>query len=122
MWATQVNDIIGFLRLRFEAVLRARISPKVVSKTLKEFTHQHEMFKRVETDMDDLYRTLFRSFDVWQGTLRNTQTESSLELKLQQECPFRAPDSVREDLEAIPGRHVPFVQGFDPFGYDGKLL
>ncbi|XP_026192221.1 uncharacterized protein LOC34621907 [Cyclospora cayetanensis] len=118
----QVDDVIQHIRRRFSSTLASRLSPPFISTNENAFRHQAADIEAMDKEISDLYASLFRPFEVWQGTFRHRQREEMLDIRMQQQCPFRAPRPTRHAREDVYGRYVPLIQGFFPFGYDGKSL
>ncbi|CDI86091.1 hypothetical protein, conserved [Eimeria praecox] len=116
----QVDDVIQEIRKRFSATLHARLSPGFISATSEEYRRQAVEFREVDEEVDDLFAALYRPFAVWQGTFKHRQQEEFLDLRMQQQCPFRPPQPTRHAKEVVPGAHIQLIQGYLPFGYNGK--
>lgn len=122
MSVCQVEDVIQLIRNKFTPVLYSRLSPSQISSDRNDFFHEAKSFRQMEDEITDLYAALFRSFEVWAGTFQQRQREEFLDLRMQQQCPFRPPQPTQTSWETVPGASLPFIQGFMPFGYSGKLL
>ncbi|CDJ46379.1 hypothetical protein EBH_0027240 [Eimeria brunetti] len=118
----QVDDVIQEIRKRFTATLYSRISPRFVSASAEEYRHQAAEFREVDEEVDDLFAALYRPFAVWQGSFKHRQQEEFLDMRMQQQCPFRPPQPTRHAKEVVPGAHVQLIQGYLPFGYNGKSI
>lgn len=113
--------MIQQVRVRFTGTIYGRISRLFVSSNEADYRLQETDFRELDSDISDLFAVLHRPFGVWQGTLKQLQNEELLNMRMQQQCPFRPPQPTRHAKEAVPGAHIQLIQGFLPFGYDGKL-
>ncbi|KAL8450401.1 hypothetical protein Emag_003247 [Eimeria magna] len=116
----QTDDLIQLIRAKFTPVLYSRLSPGFISDEKHERRRQAARFRAMDEEVSDLYAALHRPFDVWQGTFQQRLRHEFLEIRMQQQCPFRHPQATQHAKEVVPGAHVPLLQGFMPFGYKGK--
>ncbi|CDJ64974.1 hypothetical protein, conserved [Eimeria necatrix] len=115
------NHVIQQVRVRFTGTIYGRVSRLFVSSNEADYRLQETDFRELDSDISDLFAVLHRPFDVWQGTLKQLQNEELLNMRMQQQCPFRPPQPTRHAKEAVPGAHIQLIQGFLPFGYDDPL-
>ncbi|OEH77210.1 hypothetical protein cyc_05571 [Cyclospora cayetanensis] len=97
----QVDDVIQHIRRRFSSTLASRLSPPFISTNENAFRHQAADIEAMDKEISDLYASLFRPFEVWQGTFRHRQREEMLDIRMQQQCPFRAPRPTRHAREDV---------------------
>ncbi|KAL8425482.1 hypothetical protein Efla_002603 [Eimeria flavescens] len=114
----QIDDVIQFIRAKFTPVFNSRASPGFISKEPHDFRRQAATLRAIQEEVSDLYAALYHPFEVWQGTFQQRQREEFLEMRMQQQCPFRNPQATQHAREVVPGARIPLTQGFLPFGYD----
>ncbi|KAL8443452.1 hypothetical protein Emed_006807 [Eimeria media] len=98
----QTDDLIQLIRAKFTPVLYSRLSPGFISNEKHEGRRQAARFRAMDEEVNDLYAALHRPFDVWQGTFQQRQRHEFLEIRMQQQCPFRHPQPTQHAKEVVP--------------------